>query len=178
MASQEWVQEGTVSASRIDRLDAVSVRKTVIAEKSGVYLYAPDFSPDGGWVAFQALPKGIGGEQLFIAPLGADLPVEPARWIAVTNLAHFDFNAKWSRDGKILYFMSERDGSSCLWAVRLDAGTKRPAGEPFAVRHFHGSPRQDTDGVWPIFSLGPDRIVINLEQVQSDLWMMQLPVER
>jgi hypothetical protein len=29
--------------------------------------------------------------------------------------------------------------------------------------------------VYPIFSVGPDRIVISLEQVQSDLWMMQLP---
>ena len=37
-----------------------------------------------------------------------------------------------------------------LWAIRLDSTTKKPVSEPFAVR-------------------------ISLEQVQSDVWMMQLP---
>jgi hypothetical protein len=114
--------------------------------------------------------------QLFVAPLNGRLPIEPARWITITSLGHYiDAGAKWSRDGRMLYFMSDRDGSTCLWAVRLDAATKKPLGEPFAVRHFHASPRQYSDAVYPIFSLGPDRIVISLEQVQSDLWMMQLP---
>jgi Tol biopolymer transport system component len=178
IASQNWVlQRGTVSASRIEEFDTVSGRKTVIAEKAGVYLYAPDFSPDGRWVVFQANPGSTqtNVEQLFVAPLDTGLPVEPERWIAVTGLKYFDSNPKWSHDGRQLYFMSTRDGSNCLWAVRLDARTKGPVGAPFAVRHFHESPRQYSDAVWPIFSLGLDRVVISLEQVQSDLWMMQLP---
>jgi len=187
-----WSSDGTVMASQvfgtplsgtqrsgfIDRIDPKTGDRTVMAETPGVELYAPDFSPDGRWIAFQATPSDITtpGMQLFVAPLNAPLPIEPARWITVTNLGHnIDAQAKWARDGRMLYFTSDRDGSTCLWAVRLDGATKKPLGEPFAVRHFHASPRKYSDAVPPIFSLGPDRIVISLEQVQSDLWMMQLP---
>jgi Helix-turn-helix domain len=74
-------------------------------------------------------------------------------------------------------FQAKRDGSTCLWAIRLDPISKKPAGEPFPVRHFHASPRQYSNATYPVFSIGPDRIVISLEQVQSDLWMMHLPEE-
>jgi eukaryotic-like serine/threonine-protein kinase len=179
MASQEVVTNGSASGSRISGIDPVHGRKTVFVEKRGMNLEAPDFSPDGHWIAFQEFPntpERRGVEPLFIAPLDRALPVESARWIPVTGLDHFDAQPKWSRDGKMLYFTSNRDGSTCLWTIRLDSNTKKPIGEPFAVRHFHASPRQYSDAVsYPIFSVGLDRIVISLEQVQSDLWMMQLP---
>ena len=99
--------------------------------------------------------------------------VEPERWVAITELKYFDANPLFSRDGKILYFNSERDGFTCLWAVRLDPATGKPVGDPFSVKHFHGSPR---GYFWyPTFCVGPDRIIISLEQLQSDLWMTQLP---
>jgi hypothetical protein len=144
-----------------------------MAEKRGVFVNSPDFSPDGRWIAFQAARSRR--EQLFVARVDGDLPVEPSRWIAITRLEYFDPGAHWSRDGKTVYFTSNRDGSNCLWAVQLDVATKKPIGEPFPVRHFHASPRQYSDAVWPMFSVGPDRIAISLEQVRSDLWMMQLP---
>jgi Tol biopolymer transport system component len=174
LASQDWIQ----GLSLINRVDPNTGEKIVMVEKPGVDLYAPAFSPDGGWIAFQAYPTNITavGMQLFVAPLNARLPIEPTRWIAVTSLGHdIDAQAQWSRDGRMLYFTSNRDGSTCLWAVRLDAATKKPLGEPFAVRHFHASPRMYSTAVYPIFSVGSDRIVISLEQVQSDLWMMHLP---
>lgn len=36
----------------------------------------------------------------------------------------------WSPDASLLYFWSDRDGSACLWAQRLDSITKRPTREP------------------------------------------------
>src|SRR5215467_16313615 len=55
------------------------------------------------------------------------------------------------------------------------AVTKGPVGQPFAVQHFHANPRHHI--FYPLFSVGPDRIVISLDQLQSDLWMMHLPEE-
>jgi serine/threonine protein kinase len=181
MAAQEApvVEGGRIVGSRLNRIETATGRRSVLAEQKGAFLYSPDFSPDEHWVAFQSRPlvaeRSADVEQLFIAPIDSGLPVEPARWITVTDLKYFDAGAKWSRDGKILYFTSNRDGSTCLWAVRLNPATKKTIGEPFPVRHFHTSPRYYS--LYPIFSLGPDRIVISLEQVQSDLWMMQLPDE-
>jgi Tol biopolymer transport system component len=110
--------------------------------------------------------------------LNGVLPVEPGRWISVTSLDHFDAGPKWSPEGNMLYFTSDRDGSTCLWAVRLHPVTKQPAGEPFPVRHFHGSLRQYSSDVYPVFSVGADRIAISLEQVRSEIWMMQLAETR
>jgi Tol biopolymer transport system component len=178
MATQEFVRDrGKIVVSRLSRIETTSRGKSIIAEQKGVFLFAPDFSPDDRWVAFQARPLALEAhvEQLFVAPMDSGLPVDPARWIPVTDLKYYDAGAKWSRDGKMLYFTSNRDGSTCLWAVRLDPATKKAIGEPFPVRHFHTSPRHYSH--YPEFSLGPDRIVISLDQVQSDLWMMQLPDE-
>jgi eukaryotic-like serine/threonine-protein kinase len=179
---RSWSPEGRVMLSqetgfdgakwRINRIDAVSGRKTVLLEKS--LLYAPDLSPDGRWVAFQAREAlSDRREQLFLAPMSDGARVEPERWVAITELKYFDANPVFSRDGKILYFNSDRDGFTCLWAVRLDPASKKPVGDPYPVKHFHGSPRHYS--WYPIFGVGPDRIIISLEQVQSDLWLTQLP---
>ena len=172
MLSQDTEFDG--AKRRINRIDAVSGRKTVLLEKN--LLYAPDLSPDGEWVTFQSRatlddPR----EQLFVAPMSDGAPVEPERWVPITELKYFDAGPIFSRDGKVIYFISDRDGFTCLWAVRLDPATKKPVADPFVVKHFHGSPRHYS--WYPIFRVGPDRIIINLDQVQSDLWMTQLPGE-
>jgi Tol biopolymer transport system component len=176
MTSQQLIVGGPNSNHRfrINRIDTASGRTTVLTEKPGTLLFAPDLSPNGRWIAFQARPAPVSDfEQLFIAPANESVPVAPSRWIALTDLQHFDANPQWSRDGKMVYFMSNRDGFTCLWAIRLNAVTKGPVGEPFPVHHFHTTPRHYT--FYPHFSVAPDRIVLSLDQVQSDLWMMHLP---
>jgi hypothetical protein len=100
-------------------------------------------------------------------------PVESERWIAVTQSKYFDAGPTFSRNGKILYFTPNRDKFTCLWAVRLDPATRKTLTEPFPVKHFHAGPRYYS--TYPEISVGPDRIVISLEQVQSDLWMTKFP---
>ena len=177
MLSQERVFEGSKWVSvRINRIDAASGRKTVLLEKRS-FLFSPDLSPDGRWVAFQdRATLADRREQLFVAPMTDGGPVPPERWVPLTELKYFDAGPIFSRDGKVIYFTSDRDGFTCLWAVRFNPATGKPVGDPYPVKHFHGSPRHYS--WYPAFSVGPDRIVISLEQVQSDLWMTQLPEEK
>jgi hypothetical protein len=112
-------------------------------------------------------------EQLFLAPMSDGGTLDPSRWIAVTDLEYFDAGPMWSRDGKVLYFNSNRDGFTCLWGVRLDPATGKRAGIPYPIKHFHGNPRFYS--AYPQFCVGLDRIIISLDQVQSDLWMTHLP---
>jgi Tol biopolymer transport system component len=145
MASQEAVTESKrILGFHLDLIDVSTGKKTVLARKAGVLLFAPDLSPDGQWVAFQARPREFsrGVEQIVVARLDGTLPIEPERWISVTGLDHFDANPRWSSDGKVLYFNSNRDGAICLWAVKLDPHSKKPISEPYAVRHFHRNGRQ------------------------------------
>jgi hypothetical protein len=76
-----------------------------------------------------------------------------------------------------MYFTSNRDGATCIWAQRLDPKTKRPLGAPFAVQHFHGSQRiyrgiSSTNHME--VNIVKDKIVTNLDEFHTDIWMMQL----
>jgi eukaryotic-like serine/threonine-protein kinase len=76
-----------------------------------------------------------------------------------------------------MYFTSNRDGSTCLWAQRLDPKTKHPQGAAFAIQHFHGSQRiyrgiSQTNHME--VNVAKDKIVTNLDEFRTDIWMMQL----
>ena len=71
-------------------------------------------------------------------------------------------------DGKTLYFTSGRDGYSCLWGQRLDAGSHRPVGEAFSVQHLHGRWFFDHFG----WSAAAGRIAIPLVEMTGNLWVM------
>jgi WD40 repeat protein len=94
-------------------------------------------------------------------------------WIVINQDAEAP---AWSPDASMLYFWSDRDGSPCLWAQRLDATTRRPTGEPLSIQHFHSRGLS-----WKNLHLGaPDtavargRIVFNLGEHTGNIWMTQL----
>jgi len=39
--------------------------------------------------------------------------------------------------GNLIFFLSDRDGSRCVWAQRVDPATRQPVGAPFASHHAH-----------------------------------------
>jgi hypothetical protein len=52
---------------------------------------------------------------------------------------HYLGSPAWSPDGNRLYYLSERDGSCCLWTQGLDPRSKKPAGASrVAYRPAHG----------------------------------------
>ena len=75
---------------------------------------------------------------------------------------------------------SDRDGSPCLWAQRLDTVTKRPSGVPLAIQHFHSRGL-----MWKNFYLGEpgiavahDKIVFNLGEHTGNVWMTEVPCSK
>src|SRR6185295_11029025 len=113
--------------------------------------------------------------RLWVAPLDSEHPVPPERWIPITENTAIDREARWSPDGGALYFTSNRDGFTCIWAQRLDPGTKRPVGRPVALRHFHTSQLGFTLGDSGMFglSIGGDRMVISLGQTTGNIWLIR-----
>jgi eukaryotic-like serine/threonine-protein kinase len=47
----------------------------------------------------------------------------------------------WSPQGDAIYFVSERDGSRCVWMRKLDPATRHPVGPVMPVLHLHGARR-------------------------------------
>jgi len=134
------------------------------------HLFPRGFSPDGGWISFsKASPEG---QILMIAPFRLSSPPGEEEWFAVTDSFTNDFQPRWSVDGRILYFISERDGFACIWARRMDVATQRPTGDPFAVLHLHGASRRMRTGVRPL-SVARDKLAFSMEERAGSIWTLQ-----
>jgi eukaryotic-like serine/threonine-protein kinase len=112
------------------------------AARKDVVLSGGQFSPDGSWVAFHSIGNQSATAQVWIARVNTEHAVPHSEWIPVTDGQIVERDPAWAPGGGLLYYLSERDGFRCIWARRLDSGTKRGrVGEPFAVSHFHSARR-------------------------------------
>jgi Tol biopolymer transport system component len=140
-------------------------------------LYAPKLSPDEKWVAFQAIPIPT-ARTIYVAPFRPGQKVPPSEWVQVTDGSAMDRSPAWSPNGSMLYFLSERDSFRCVWAQRLDPQTKKPAGSPFAVSHFHTAVRNlmNIDGPGQVsLTVAPDKLVFSMGELTGNVWLAALP---
>jgi serine/threonine protein kinase/Tol biopolymer transport system component len=133
-------------------------------------LYPRGFSRDGRWISFSmASPTG---QVLMVAPFRVAAPPKEEEWIAVTDPLTNDFNPRWSPNGQLLYFISEREGFACIWARRLDANTKKPVGDPFPVLHLHRASLRMRPAE-RILSVAKDKLAFTLEERAGSIWLLQ-----
>ena len=95
--------------------------------------------------------------------------------IAVTDGASEEMEPAWSPNGELLYFLSDRDGFRCIWARRLNGASKQPAGDAFAVLHFHRARRSlrrmtGTTGLIGL-SVAPGRMVFSFGELTGNIWL-------
>ncbi len=162
-------------ALQITVLHVATGQKSTLAEHPKQTLYSPRFSPDGRWVAFHAV-TGPSTRRIFVIPYRDAAPVPESEWIPATDGSALDRDVCWSPDGGLLYFQSERDGSRCIWAQRLDAATKRPAGEPFPVVHFHHARRSLaalSNASLVGLSAVPGRLILSFGELTGNIWMLE-----
>lgn len=81
----------------------------------------PNWSPNGHRIAFWGVDKGSRKDIWTVAAGGG----EP---VPVTDDQPSDWNPVWSRDGRYLYFLSDRGGSMNLWRVPIDEVSGRVTG--------------------------------------------------
>jgi hypothetical protein len=151
---------------QVNVLDLASHQQTPVLKHSTYHLLYPRFSPDNRWVSFTVRTEPNRG-YIAIAPTDGPKPVPENAWITIAPAEAQDW-ANWSPDGKVLCFISSRDGHRCLWGQRLDAGSHRPAGDAFAVQHLHGRVTYRQGG----WSAGGGRIGLALAEETGNIWMM------
>jgi len=133
-------------------------------------IHGAELSPDQHWVAFNTVISGREAP-LWIAAYRDGETAGEKNWIQVS--ADGDERPWWSPDGNLLYMVSNRDGTKCLWAQRLDHSTKRPVGEAFAVYHIHGARLKVTSGGLAFFgpAILPDGIIFSLDEQTGNVWI-------
>ncbi|MGB7760863.1 MAG: hypothetical protein WBL61_13600 [Bryobacteraceae bacterium] len=161
---------------QIALLDVATGKETIVLSDPQHHLWNAFYSWDDKWVVF-LMQTGDNHLRIYITPVENFVPAGPDHWIQLTSGDYNDNKPQFSPDGNTVYFTSNRDGFTCIWALRLDPKTKRPQGAPFAIQHFHGSQRIYSGisaSIGMELNVARDKIVTNLDEYHSDIWMMDL----
>jgi hypothetical protein len=113
--------------------------------------------------------------RLFIVPLDNGVPTPADSWIPIDHRSRWDDKPRWSPDGNLIYFLSDRDDYFCLWAQRVMAPTKQPIGTPFPVYHFHTA-RLSTANLFlniAEIGVGKDKIIFGLGELTGNIWSLR-----
>ncbi len=140
-------------------------------------IYSSRFSPDGKWIAFETdIGDDEAPRQILVAPFSPDHSTPDSKWIPITAGNQRDFTPAWSEDGATVYFLSDRDGNRCIWAMRVDSRTKRPLGDAIPVLHLH---RMNANvlstpgaGVFGL-SAGGGRLIFGAAQLSSTIYRIE-----
>jgi Tol biopolymer transport system component len=157
-------------------LDIATGRTTRILNHPKYDFIQPQFCPGDRWISFACVHQPD-RTRVMVAPFRGAATIPESEWIAVTDGSGFDSRPRWSPNGNLLYFISDRDGFRCIWAQRLDVN-KRPAGPAFAVRHFHDLRRLLSDIPELGLSVARDKLVFNMIEQTGNLWTFRLPPEK
>src|SRR5262249_14708510 len=135
---------------------------------------APRTSPDDRWAVYFSLASDE-GTKIFTAPV-REPPAPVSEHTAVTDGSSWDAVAEFSPDGNTLYFFSQRDGFRCHWALKLDPATKKPAGKPYPVQHYHNARRSPGYvGYGRVANaVAADKIVFTMAERTGNIWMADL----
>ena len=154
----------------IDMADRSTLRTTVFLSDPNSDLFQAHFSPDGRWVTFNANQNS--DSRIYIAPFSTH-PVPKENWIPITDGSAWDDKPRFYPDGKLIFFISDRDGFRCIWAQRLTSDM-HPFDASFPVCHFH-SARRSLSNV-PIgrmdLAVGPGTLIFNQVEYSGNLWLL------
>jgi Tol biopolymer transport system component len=159
---------------RFGLIDVLSGERRTVLQHPTYDLLRGIVSPEECWIAFH-VPFEQNRSSVFIAPLG-QVSAPESDWIRVTEGSGMDSWPFWSPDGRLLYFLSHRDGFRCVWAQPLDFQTKHPVGSPISVLHIH-SPRRSllnwrSSGEMGM-SLARDALAFSVLEITGNIWMAE-----
>ena len=153
--------------------DLATRKSTVLLAHPKLTIHGVEPSPDRRWVSFH-IPNPV-REPIYIASVRDGMVAGESEWIRVADSAGVNRRPWWSPDGNLLYWLSERDGFVCAWALRLEPATKKPKGDPFAVLHFHEA-RRSLAAVG-LASFGPaitrDKLIFALPEYSGNIWIAE-----
>jgi Tol biopolymer transport system component len=134
-------------------------------------IHGASLSPDQRWLLFftPLQRKTI----VRITPMRDGRAAGEAEWITVLDREANNRVPFWSRDGNLVYFLTNLDGSQCFYGQRLDPATKRPVGDPFPLYHFHQSRLRLPPGANMGGVILPDRLIIASQEISSNIWIAE-----
>jgi Tol biopolymer transport system component len=140
----------------------------VIASDPKRNLFNQRFSPDQRWITFLAHDLLYNSTSTVYV-----IPATGGAWRAMTDGAAFDDKPRWGPDGRVLYYVSNRDGVRNIWARRFDNTNGTTIGDPFAVTSFR-SPQFliSPQAVQMDIAVTATHLLIPISESRGDIWML------
>lgn len=157
--------------SKIKMVDLLTGKARVVLEERGYSLSEATWSPENQYLLFTASRSG-NKKQVFavLFPKSAQSPT--GEWIPITGESEFSDRPQWSSDGKTIFYLSSRDGFSCVWGQNFDSKSRAATSRPFPVMHYHNprfSPARVTSRSFNL-SVSGDSIYLNVGEINTSVW--------
>jgi eukaryotic-like serine/threonine-protein kinase len=171
-----WFDEGRTFfyreglPSEIKLADLKTGKTRTVLSRSEASLGEANWSPESQSLLF-TVSKGE-GKQIFAVHLAKSTGSVAGKWTPITDSSEWSDRPRWSGDGKYIFYLSTRDGFSCIWGQRFDPATGKISGSPFAVRHYHNV--RTSVGIVSRrsfnLSVAGDAIYLNVGEESSSVW--------
>jgi eukaryotic-like serine/threonine-protein kinase len=167
------------SPSTINMIDPQTGKHRPVLKQDGASLSEPSWSDKTEYLLFTRQNEGEGNKQIFAVRFPKPTASVEGKWIPITEASESSDRPRWSGDGRTIYYLSTRDGFSCLWGQSFHPEAGETSGPPFAVMHYHNR-RNSIDVVAPRsfnLSVAGDSIYFNLGESSSSIWIGKLRSE-
>jgi Tol biopolymer transport system component/DNA-binding winged helix-turn-helix (wHTH) protein len=144
--------------------------RKLVASDAKTNLWQSRFSPDGRWIVFEAeaFQPAAHKSAIYATPAAGG-----ERWRTITEGKHWDDKPRWSPDGRIIYYLSERRGFFNVWGIRFDPVNGRSEGEPFQVTSFDNPRLMVADVMGDVgLSLTQNQLIVTVSQMSGSIWVL------
>lgn len=162
-------RQGTPSKIKI--ADVNTGESEVVVEAHEFSLDDASWSPENQYLLFTATAKD-GGKQVFAVSFPAYTRRVTGKWTPITPKSEFSYRARWSGDGRTIFYLSTRDGFSCVWRQYFDKHSGKATSKPIAVMHYHNprfSPARVAERSFNL-SVAEDAIYLNVGEANASIW--------
>lgn len=167
------------SPSRIILADVATKKIQIAVQQAGSSLGEASWSPENHYLLFTK--ELVGGKRQIFATRFPNTPgIGSDKWIPLTEATEWSARPRWSGDGKNVFYLSTRDGFSCIWGRHFDPDTGKTKGRPFEVMHlpaFRNSIENVFSGSFNL-SVAGNSVYLNIGQSTSSIWTGTLKPSR
>jgi eukaryotic-like serine/threonine-protein kinase len=160
---------------QIKVFDVAAGQGHVVLQDPRNAIFVPHLSPDEKWISFTMI-TGDRKRRIYVAPFDAARETPESDWIIALDGENLERQPFWPPVGDLVYFLSDRDGFRCVWAIRLDKTTRKASGDAFPVQHFHDIrytmiPFTDPTDIG--LSLNTDSMFLSLYEARANVWLAE-----
>jgi serine/threonine protein kinase len=159
------------SPSRIELADIATKTARVAVQQPGSSLAEASWSPENQYLLFTKEQPG-GLRQVFTVAFPSQSGHAIGKWVPITAASEWSGKPRWSGDGKNIFYLSTRDGFSCIWGQHFDPKSGKLKGRPFPVMHYHNF-RNSIGNVFPgsfNLSVAGNSVYLNVGESNSSIW--------